>query len=190
MHIGLDISTSCTGICLMDASGKLLRMAFIDLKKEKNFWNKADIVKSEVLDFLTKNEIKKINAVYVEENLQVFRRGLSSAKTLMTLAKFNGIICYVMREIFCIDPIAINVNEARKSVGINVISQKKGGKPTKEQVIDWVTIDLSTSQESDFIWPTKILKSGPRVGTKIILPECADMADAYVIARAATVLYS
>ena len=71
-----------------------------------------------------------------------------------------------------------------------MISQKKGGKPTKEQVIDWVTIDLNTSQESDLIWPTKILKSGPRVGTKIILPECADMADAYVIARAATVLYS
>ena len=190
MHLGLDISTACTGICLMSDSGDLIRLTFIDLKKEKNFWKKADTVRHAVAEFLTPSERRDISAVYVEENLQVFRRGLSSARTLMTLAKFNGIVCFILREIFDMDPISVNVNEARKSIGLKVISQRKGGKPTKEQVIDWVTLDLKLQRKCDFTWPTKILKSGPRAGLEIILPECADMADAYVIAKAATCLYS
>lgn len=190
MHLGLDISTACTGVCLMDETGKLIRLTFIDLKKKKSLWDKADLVRQSVLEFLTDDELHRITNIYVEENLQVFRRGLSSARTLMTLAKFNGVVCYIMRDIFSMDPISINVNEARKSIGLKVISQKKGGKPTKEQVIDWVTSDMSEDPSCEFIWPTKVLKSGPRVGQEIILPECSDMADAYVIAKAAISLYS
>jgi hypothetical protein len=173
----------------MDKTGNLLRLDFIDLKKERNFWKKADIVSDRVSNFLSPEEVKQLDRIYVEENLQVFRRGLSSAKTLMTLAKFNGIVCFVLRQIFGMDPISVNVNEARKSVGLKIISQKKGGKPTKEQVIEWVTHDM-TDYSPGFVWPTKILKSGPRSGLEIILPECSDMADAYVIAKAGIELYT
>jgi len=170
----------------MDNNGSIIDIDYIDLKKLSTLWEKADAVASAVNDLVAGNGAH-VDAVFVEENLQVFRRGLSSARTLMTLAKFNGIICYVMRQNFNVDPVSINVNEARKSVGLKIISKKNGGAPTKEQVIQWTTAELS---ETKFSWPTKTLKSGPRQGQTILLPECADMADAYVVCRAALVLYT
>ena len=91
MHLGLDISTSCTGVCLMDNNGDIIDIDYIDLKKLSTLWEKADAVASAVSDLVAGKG--HVDAVFVEENLQVFRRGLSSARTLMTLAKFNGIIC-------------------------------------------------------------------------------------------------
>ena len=71
----------------------------------------------------------------------------------------------------------LDVNVARKSVGIKILSKKKGGKPTKEQV--W---DLVNSQVS-YKWQEKVLKSGPRKGKIILHAGCFDASDAYVIAR-------
>ena len=53
--------------------------------------------------------------------------------------------------------------------------------PTKEQVLDWVSNEITGES---FLWPRKTLKSGPRKGSEVLLVECYDMADAYVIARA------
>ncbi len=187
MNIGLDISTSCTGVCLTSSSGQMIRMDYIDLKKQPTLWTKADVVRHFMEGFLTPVERQSLESIFVEENLQVFRRGLSSARTLMTLAKFNGIVCYILREVFGIEPVSINVNEARKSVGLKIVSKKKGGDPTKEQVIRWVSTEL---EGCGYTWPTKTLRSGPRVGKTILLPACADMADAYVICQAGHALYT
>ena len=65
-------------------------------------------------------------------------------------------------------------------MGLKIISKRKGGADTKEQVLEW-----ATNQLTDFSWPTKTLKSGPRKDQVIADPGCYDMADAYVIARAA-----
>ena len=59
-----------------------------------------------------------------------------------------------------------------------LIRKKDGGKPTKEQVLEWV------QSRSTFSWPKKKLKSGPRKGQEINDPGCFDMADAFVIAQA------
>ena len=171
----------------MDNRGDMVKIGYVKLVRQKNLWEKADEFKRFIFSFLSDDERDSIEGIFIEENLQVFRRGLSSARTLMTLAKFNGIICYVLREIFNMDPISINVNEARKSVGLKIVSQKKGGKPTKEQVIEWVSVQLKGVK---YVWPTKILKSGPRRGQTILIPECGDMADAYVISSAALTLYT
>ena len=72
------------------------------------------------------------------------------------------------------------MNNARKQVGMKLIRKSKGGKPTKEQVLDWVQCEIIDKS----VWPTKKLKSGPRKGVVILDPVCYDMADAYVIARA------
>ena len=77
-------------------------------------------------------------------------------------------------------PEFINVNHARKSLGIKTKRKKDGGAPIKEQIFDWV----SSSQDlKEYDWPTKTLKSGPRRGQIILDPRCYDMADAYVIAK-------
>ena len=82
---------------------------------------------------------------------------LSSAKTLMTLAQFNGVVRWICHERLEVPVEAINVNTARKNVGLK-IDKKDKSKTTKEKVLDWVSED-----DPSIKWPTKILKSGPNV---------------------------
>ena len=173
MILGLDISTSCTGWCVLDDDNKLVSMGHIELSKEKNFLTKADLVRHHLVEVLKKY---CVNRIYIEENLQAFRPGFSSAKTLMTLARFNGIISYICARDLQIQPEFINVNIARKTLGVKV--DRKSSLTTKEQIFEWVKSQVKTE------WPVKILKSGPRKGLSVISPYCYDMADAYVIALA------
>lgn len=178
--LGLDISTSCTGWCIMSLSGSFVDMGYISLDAHEKTFQKAHAMSKELSRLQGKYNVKQ---VAIEENLQAFRPGFSSAKTLLTLARFNGIVSYLSQEHFLVEPEFINVNVARKLLGIKVISKKKGGKPTKEQILDWVNSQVNYS------WPVKILKSGPRKGDSILEPGCFDAADAYVIAAAAFKLF-
>ena len=173
MLLALDISTSCTGYCIFDED-KLIDIGSINLSKHKGLFEKASLVKSEILKLNVKYQITH---VAVEENLQAFRPGLSSAKTLMTLAQFNGVVRWICHENLNVAVEAINVNTARKSVGLK-INKKDKSKTTKEKVLDWVSAD-----DPCIKWPTKILKSGPNKGQKRICNEAYDMADAYVIGK-------
>jgi len=179
MILGLDVSTSCTGWCLLDDEGTLSSMGYIDLKSEKNVFKKSQAVKKELE---TLNSLNDIDAVCIEENLQSFRSGFSSAQTLSTLARFNGIVSYLCFEEFGFEPRFLNVNRARKSLGLKLVRKKDGGKPTKEQVVEWVSKDLIGT---GYTWPVKTLKSGPRKDQVVLVSGCYDMADAYVIASAA-----
>ena len=173
MLLALDISTSCTGYCIFDED-KLIDIGSINLSKHKGLFDKATQVKSDIIKL---NKKHAITHVAVEENLQAFRPGLSSAKTLMTLAQFNGVVRWICHERLEVPVEAINVNTARKSVGLK-IDKKDKSKTTKEKVLDWVSAD-----DPSIRWPTKILKSGPNKGQKRICNESYDMADAYVIGK-------
>ena len=173
MILGLDISTSITGFCVFHKFGDPLHVGHIDLRKEKDFFKKVDMVKAKIIELNTQY---KFEEVAIEEPLQSFARGLSSAKTLFTLAKFNGIIQYIVFSLG-LTPTVINVNNARKLVGIKII--KKAKKNTKEQVLEQVQ-----KLTSGISWKTKILKSGPRKGQEIWDPCCYDIADAFVIGKA------
>ena len=174
MILGLDVSTSCTGWCVIDYDGSLVDIGFISLKKIDEMYDKASRVADDLSDVFKKHAIQKI---LIEENLQAFRPGLSSAKTLMTLARFNGIISYICYDRFNMKPDHINVNVARKSVGLKL--DRKSDKTTKEQVLEWVS-----SKIPDHVWETRVLKSGPRKGQTVVSDGCFDSADAYVIASA------
>tara|TARA_E500000331_G_scaffold350193_1_gene394652 strand:+ start:406 stop:978 length:573 start_codon:yes stop_codon:yes gene_type:complete len=182
--LGLDISTSCTGWSVIHQNGtqnvSRVDMGFIPLSKLSGSYAKAQKVLEELQMIKSKY---KVDVIYIEENLQTFKTGLSSAKTLASLARFNGIVSYLSEQVFEIPPIFLNVNSARKSVGIKLIKKKQGGKPTKEQVFDWVTDDLVKIKKPQ-TWPMKTMKSGPRKGLIILDPRTYDMTDAYVIARA------
>ncbi len=173
MILALDISTSCTGYCLFDEND-LIDIGYINLSKHKGLFEKASYVKSRILEL---SSIHNVDQIVVEENLQAFRPGLSSAKTLMTLAQFNGVVRWVCYEIFDIKPQAINVNSARKIIGLK-INRKDKSKSTKEKVLDWVSLDNPGIE-----WPIKILKSGPNKGKSRVCNEAYDMADAYVIGK-------
>jgi Holliday junction resolvasome RuvABC endonuclease subunit len=174
MLLALDISTSCTGYAVFNKDS-LVETGYIALNKLKGLYVKSNYVKRRLTEIKNKYMIKHIA---VEENLQAFRPGLSSAKTLMTLAQFNGIVRYICYEIFKQPAFAINVNTARKLVGLN-INKKDKSKTTKDKVLDWVQLN-----EKTIIWPKKVLKSGPRKGTEVYEAYAYDIADAYVIGKA------
>ena len=181
--LGLDISTSCTGWCILEYSGSSvaeLELGYIPLQKLSTSYSKAQQVASVFEDIKERHAVAKIA---IEENLQSFRTGMSSAKTLASLARFNGVVSYLSEQIFKKTPEFINVNSARKLVGISLVRRMAGGAPTKEQVMDWVSAAVNEIDDQ-YRWPTKTLKSGPRKGQTIMEPGCYDMADAFVIAAA------
>ncbi len=173
MILALDISTSITGFCVFN-EWNAVHIGHVDLRKEKDFFKKVDLVKEKIEELHKQYSFK---AVAIEEAFQSFGRGLSSAKTLFTLAKFNGIIQYIVFSLG-ISTTVINVNNARKLVGIKV-NKKNKTKNTKEQVLEQVQ-----KLNSTLAWPRKILKSGPRKGLEIYDDACYDRADAWVIGKA------
>ena len=177
MLLSLDISTSCTGYSIFSSDNSENKLELIDainLSKHKSFYDKTKFIKQRLSEI---KEKYNITAVAVEENLQAFRPGLSSAKTLMTLAQFNGVVRWICLELFEVEPESINVNAARKSIGLKV--DKKSNLTTKDQVLNWVKSD-----QPDLDWPMKTLKSGRRKGQIIVDPTSYDMADSYVIGKA------
>ena len=92
--IGLDVSTSCTGICLInpeikpdDSGSHILHLDHIEFKKFKTLWEKADYTSRYLSDIKTKFIGDYILAV--EEPLMGFQKGMSSAATITTLMRFN-----------------------------------------------------------------------------------------------------
>jgi len=173
MILALDISTSITGFCVFN-QWDCVHVGHVDLRKEKNFFKKVDLVKEKIIEL---NEKYNFEQVAIEEPLQSFKRGLSSAKTLFTLAKFNGNVQYIVYTIGLI-PTVINVNNARKLVGIK-IDKKDKTKTTKEKVLEQVQ-----KLNSTLMWPKRVLKSGPRKGLEVYDDCCYDRADAWVIGKA------
>ena len=162
MILGLDVSTSITGVTLLDARGNILRNFAIDTRRHNNFFDKA----LEVEKYLREMKIVP-RRVFIEQSLQSFRSGCSSAKTLSALSRFNGVVSWICYKSWDVEPEYIAATSARKMVGIKVPRGEKAKKCVMKYVIDNVPDVL--------IEYTK--KGNPR-------PCCYDMADSWVIAKA------
>lgn len=178
-YIGLDISTSIIGICLLDSKYNLVNLHFENLKKIKCMFSKAKSIKSKLEELKESYNFEEDIKLSVEESFQSFSKGFSSAKTLSQLNRFNGIVSYIAAEVYSVVPIYINVNSARKNLSIKL--DRKSNITTKEQIFSWVKLQEDTG---DVVWPEKILKSGPNKGLVKFDESCYDMSDAYVICKA------
>ena len=122
MILGLDISTSITGYTILDHGGKILACDHIDLRKEKNFFKKIQIVRKRLEDLEGEYPIE---LVYIEQSLQSFRSGFSSAQTLSLLSKINGIISWLCYNMFYGEPKYLAATSARKLCGIKIPKGQK-----------------------------------------------------------------
>ena len=175
--LGLDVSTSIVGTCIIDSDvtpdgtgNQILLLDRIEFKKCKTMWDKADMV----AEYLTMNTPHIIDRIVLEEALLGFRPGMSSAQTISTLLRFNGICSYIARNIFNKEPEYIGSGHARKLCGIKLLRTALGG-PQKEQVFK----HMSENDLKHVIWPLK--KSGKHEDWT------RDATDAFVIARAASI---
>lgn len=174
LNIGLDISTSNIGICLFK-NKSFYKMLYVDMTKEKDLFLKTELFKKEI-DKLDEERFDKIN-IYIEDILMSFSKGFSSSNIITKLAKFNGIISYIVYDKFNVKPNYINVNSARKQLDIKI--DKKLNIDKKEQVLLWVDKDLN----GNFLWPMKKINRGKNKGIVKYENFCYDMADAYVICK-------
>ena len=168
MILGLDISTSITGYTIVD-NGKIVLNGAWDTRKYKNFFDKVVHVK-DGLDKIRKEYGTRITAVYIEQSLQSFRSGFSSAKTLSTLSRFNGIVSWLVFDQYGIQPEYIAATSARKLCGIKV----SRGQKAKQVVLNFLL-----DNEPSFV--LEYTRNGnPK-------PESYDKADSIVIARAGAI---
>ena len=79
MILGLDISTSITGATILDENGEVVYNEAWDTRKYKNIFEKAEFVNERISNLPIKPD-----KIYIEQSLQSFRSGFSSAKTLST----------------------------------------------------------------------------------------------------------
>jgi len=176
--LGLDVSTSVTGVCVLDPQimpddkgSHIIHLDRIEFKKFNTLWEKADYTLRCLNDI--KNKFEADYTLVIEEPLMGFQKGMSSAATITTLMRFNGITSYIARDIFGIDPVYIHAASARKTCGIKMQRTSIVGLSGKEQVFKYMSEhDLKHIQ-----WPIK--KNGKPIDAS------RDMCDSYVIARAA-----
>ena len=133
MILGLDISTSITGYTILDHGGEMLVCDHIDLRKEKNFFKKVQIIRKRLETLETEHSIEK---VYIEQSLQSFRSGFSSAQTLSLLSKINGIVSWLCYNMFYGEPKYLAAPSARKLCGIKVPKGQKAKAVSLQFVVD------------------------------------------------------
>lgn len=187
--LGLDVSTSVVGVCVVDSTvepddkgSHILLLDRIEFKGCKTLWDKADVVSRYMDDLIRgsfEDEKKFMLQIYadrivLEEPLMGFRPGMSSAQTISTLMRFNGIVSYLARRTFHQEPEYVGSAHARKLCGIKLQRTAAGG-PQKEQVFSY----MAANDLKHVVWPIK--KNGKQVDWS------RDACDAYVIARSAAI---
>ena len=164
MILGLDISTSITGATIIDEDGRVIHNEAWDLRKYKDFFEKATIIKNKICQL---EDTFLIREIYIEQSLQSFRSGFSSAKTLSTLSRFNGVVSWLCYNILKIKPEYIAATSARKKCGITVPKGVKAKQVVIQHVLDNV--------------PSVLIEYTKHGNPK---PQCYDKADSWVIAHA------
>jgi hypothetical protein len=166
--IGLDVSTKYIGYCILQ-DGVILELSHFNLSNIDNiWWEKVDKLK-EMISSL-KMRYEKFDKIFIEESLQSFKSGFSSAQILSTLSKFNIITAYLFREIYGISPRYISATHARKLC--NIYIDKKTKIPVKEQVVHFMLNNDLKEIKFDL----------KKTGT--IKDYVKDQIDSYVIAKA------
>ena len=179
VDIGLDISTSNIGYCVLDANtGSFIRMGYVKLTSNKfeDIYDKGLETERAFTRFIEQSN-EEVSRIFVEEAHMKFTPGFSSAKTLFALATFNGIICYKAYEYFGSKPIKIGVRTARSKMKIKINFKDKTSS-SKEKVFQTVK-----TMNPSFPWETKVANTGPNKGQTVYTAQNYDMADAYIICR-------
>jgi hypothetical protein len=174
LTLGLDVSTSKTGWCILDSSGELVKMGCVDLRDLEDLFQKSDFLMSEIRTALASFSNEEIEIV-IEEPLLSFSRGASSASTLLTLNRFNGMVTHACWKSLGTKPVHLNVIFARRALGI----KRDKTRHVKEVVFEWASYSLP-----GYLWPTKQVTRGKNKGLTVMEDVCYDMADAYVMAKA------
>ena len=178
MILGVDVSTSITGFAII-ADDELVYYDYIDLRKKKGIFAKTLAIKEKITDIyemyqcnnepgvMTGNSVYPIEHIYIEQPFTFFNSGGSSAKTMAVLQRFNGVVSWLLYELFEFEPEYIGATSARKTAGIKI----PRGQKAKKVVVEYLL-------KNETAFKVEYTRHGnPKA-------QYFDMADAIVIARA------
>lgn len=174
MIIGIDLSSSKTGICFMNEDFSIYKMDYIktttttkaDKEKYKDIYDKIDEIVSYFKHFKQNDPNSvSIKRIIIEEPLNKFSRGKSSIKTISLLLQVNFAVSYQLYQIFGIKPEHYSFISCRS---LNKIKIPKG-EDAKQKVYEFV---CNTYPEYKKLIP-EYSKNNPLI----------DVADAVIIAR-------
>jgi len=170
MILGIDVSTSITGYCILDLNDEIIKCGAWDTRNKNNYKNiyaKAEYIKEEICAIKAQYPIQK---VFIEKPFMFFGSGGSSAKTMASLQRFNGVVSWICYEAFQMMPDHITAQQCRKLIGLQV----PRGQNTKKEIVKWLLDKVPT-------FSVEYTKYGnPR-------PKYFDIADAVVVAKAGLV---
>ena len=184
VDIGLDVSTSIIGVCVLDHNtGNLISLFPIKLTSTKlvDLWDKSVEFQTEFSKNMSPTWT--IKRIFVEDIAKKFSPGFSSAGTIVILAKMNAIACLIAFNMFHVKPTFINVRSARAQLGIKIDTKDKT-KSTKEKVFEKVL-----ALNPKVAWPQHVAKTGKSVGQMVYDTCNQDMGDAWVAAKGGQKLF-
>ena len=163
MILGIDVSTSKIGYCVVDTQQNL---------KEVNFLKFKDGTLEERAQQFSLGELRRLKYTYnithirIEQPFTMFSGGKTTAGTMSKLQRFNGMVSVLAYTVFGLQPELVASRSARSKCGIKI----KRGENTKKKIIEWV----EQKYPKDFI--VELTRHGnPKPGTD-------DMADSIVVA--------
>lgn len=138
MHIlGLDISTSVVGISILDENKKIIVQEAVILNSAKhkklNKYEKATILQIRFQELKKKYDI---DYVFIEDRLSNVNSRVKNLKVIAMLIEFNGIVSWIVREIFNKDPIHLHPSSARKLAGFK--KDAKSEDDIKIQIVNFL----------------------------------------------------
>tara|TARA_Y100000310_G_scaffold118115_2_gene116885 strand:+ start:1705 stop:2232 length:528 start_codon:yes stop_codon:yes gene_type:complete len=169
--LGLDISSSKIGIALLDDE-QIIISDVLKFKSSQSLEERAALFERRMRAIDTHHVVFD---VYVEQPAIMFRGGKTTAFTMATLQRFNGMCCYALSQIFEMEASLINPNSARSVLGIKV-PRKVPSKEKKKAIIE----NISDRFGEQFQYSTT-RHGNPQPGTD-------DRADALVVALAGPLL--
>lgn len=112
--LGLDCSTTCCGFSFSQG-GKVLKAGFIDIKKKENNKDKAYFI-IEYLKTNFRDLLEKCRYINLEGFLSGFAFGKTTQQVIIKLARFNGLMEFVLEKSFNIPVNLVSPSSARKFV--------------------------------------------------------------------------
>jgi hypothetical protein len=128
-YLALDVSTTCIGVALFGPKGKLSHLTHIKLDSSKDvdpnnrYIEKAKLFKKYIIEFkrMINEELGgEVVNIFVEEPLG----SSNNVNTAIMLAKFNGIVCYILNQIYDVIPQLFTIHSIRKTFCPEFITRK------------------------------------------------------------------
>jgi len=176
--LAYDLSTITIGYSIFDLQTKeLIKLSYEKLN------TKELLEKAEMIDIINKRLFSEYNIQHfvIEESLKSFASGGSNSDALMRTNALNLVCQFNIKDKHHIDPTGMNVNHCRGVVFpmFHKIIRKMKGVKGKDYAFELVKKELGEK-----MFPTKVMKSGPRKGQVVFIDEAGDMSDSYILGKA------